>query len=160
MLAVQGCGYHIRKQNILPTPLYTLYLESPNTYGDFESTLRYSLQLLGVKVYNHPVCGVLNFHLIDAALTYATPTIGGSNQARVYNLYYHATFELRDSQNNILLPAQTVKTSTSLVINPGETLESTNQLLVTKYEMQRETCRMIINILNSPRLFHLLSNEV
>lgn len=152
-LPLSGCGYHIRKQNVLPPPLYTMYLVSPSIYGEFESTLRNSLQLLGVKIYNHPVPGMIHLHILDYGITYATPTIGGSNQARVLNLYFQVIFELLDGQNQILLPPQTVKTSSSLVINPGEALESTNQLTIQKYEMQKEVCRMMINILNSPRLF-------
>jgi LPS-assembly lipoprotein len=148
LLVLNACGFHPRNQHVLPPSLRCLKIDSNTPYGDFESTLRRSLMKIGVEVKR---CGQapISVHIISTLTYQDVPTIGGSNQARVYVYYYQVTFELLDASHHVLLPPQTVKTSETLIINAGTALESTTQLDVLKLEMQKEAAHMIINILNT-----------
>jgi LPS-assembly lipoprotein len=148
LLILNACGFHPRNQNVLPPHLHCLKIDSNTPYGDFESTLRRSLVKIGVSVRR---CGQapVSVHIIDTLTYQDVPTIGGSNQTRVYVYYYQVTFELLDASGHILLSPRTVKTSETLIINAGTALESTAQLEVLKLQMQKEAAHMIINILNT-----------
>lgn len=145
-----SCGFHLRGQHVLPPRLHLIKLQSGSPYGEFESKLRNTLSKLGVNVIRTG-CAPVTLHIINIALFQDVPTIGGSNQARVYVYYYRVTFELLEG-NHVLIPPQSVTTSKSLIINPGTALESTGQRAIMMHEMQTETAHMIINFLNAPNL--------
>lgn len=152
VLILSGCGFHLRGQNIIPPKLHILKLQSGQVYGDFESTLRNILTQLGVNVVRSG-CAPATLHIINISLFQDVPTIGGSNQARVYVYYYRVNFEVFDDAHHLLVPHQCVTTSKSLIINAGTALESTNQRAIMIHDMEVETAHMIINFLNAPNLF-------
>lgn len=156
-LLISGCGFHLRSQNALPAELHSIRLTSCTPYGDFESNLRHALTQLGVSVSrngNAPIA----INIINASLYQDVPTIGGSNQARVYVYYYRVTFDIRDACQKIIIPAKSVVANGTLIVNAGTAIESTNQLDILLHEMQRESAHMIINILNSPQIACLLKS--
>ncbi|MBA2653827.1 MAG: hypothetical protein H0U71_02025 [Gammaproteobacteria bacterium] len=148
---MSGCGFHLRNQHALSPNLHCIQIDSPMPYADFESTLRRTLIRLGVNITRNPAPIVL--HIISTAFYQDVPTIGGSNQARVYVYYYQVTFEVLNESHCVLIPQKCVLTSKSLIVNAGTALEATNQLAILQQEMQMEAAHMIINILNSPSLF-------
>jgi LPS-assembly lipoprotein len=149
ILMVSACGFRLRGQNVLPPCLHCIKIDSQSPYGDFESTLRRILITLGVNVTRTGQAPV-TLHIMSTVLFNDAPTIGGSNQARVYVYYYQVKFELVDANHHILIPPQCITTSKTLIINAGRALESTNQLDILQREMQIEAVHMIINMLNSP----------
>jgi LPS-assembly lipoprotein len=150
-LFLAGCGFHLRGQNLLPVNFYAIKIESATPFADFESVLRRKLASLGVRVTRCSTAPVI-LQVTKIQLYNDVPTIGGSNQARVYVYYYQVNFDVLDEQRQAILPNQCVATSKTLIINAGTALESTNQLDILKREMQVEAAHMIVNILNSPKL--------
>lgn len=151
LLNLTACGFKLRGQNVLPPSMHFIGIQSATPYGDFESAFKRSLVELGASVARTDSAPV-TIHILNKLFFHDVPTIGGSNQARVYNYYYQVTFELRTFQNQVILPVQTVSTSQMLVVNAGTALEANNQLEIIEHEMQLEIIHMIINILNSPEL--------
>lgn len=152
LLILGGCGFHLRGQNVLPPQLHCLRLQSCTPYADFETTLRNYLVTIGVNV-TRTQCAPVILHVLGAGLGGDVPTIGGSNQARVYVYYYTVTFEVHDDQNHQLLPIQTVTATRTIIVNAGTTLESTGQITVVTHELQLEACQMIVNMLNAPAMY-------
>lgn len=154
VILISGCGFHLRGQNLLPPQLHCIKIDSIMPYGDFESTLRRSLVQLGVDVTRTGSAPV-TLRIISTALYNDVPTIGGSNQARVYVFYYKVHFEVFSDQG-VIIPPQCVTSSETLIVNAGKALESTNQLEVLKLEMQKEAAHMIINMLHA-RPFEMIT---
>jgi LPS-assembly lipoprotein len=152
ILSSAGCGFHLRGQHVLPPQLHYLQLLSGSPYGDFETTLRNSLTLIGVNVTRCNPAPV-TLHIMSVALYNDVPTIGGSNQARIYVYYYAVTFEVYDDQHRQMIPPQTVTATRTIIVNAGTALESTGQLSISIHDMQVETSHMIINMLNAPAMF-------
>ncbi len=150
-LLFSACGFHLRGQNVLPSNLHVIKIESQTPYGDFESTLRRKLMALGVNVIRMSQAPV-TLRIISTALFNDVPTFGGSNQARVYVYYYQVKFELINANCQTLIPPQCLTTSKTLIINAGRALESTNQIDILQHEMQIDLAQMIINMLNSPSM--------
>jgi LPS-assembly lipoprotein len=155
-LFMSGCGFHLRGQNILPPNLHCIKIESATPYGDLESTIRLKLTRLGANITRTGQAPYI-LHILSKSLYCDVPTIGGSNQARVYVYYYQVTFNLLDENHNVLLPNKCVRTSQTLIVNAGTTLGATNQLIILQHEMQAEVAHMILNILISPQVFQLTS---
>lgn len=152
ILSSTGCGFHLRGQNVLPPRLHYLALVSGTPYGDFETTLRNSLTRIGINVTRCNQAPV-TLHILGAGPYCDVPTIGGSNQARIYVYYYAVTFEVFDEQHCQIIPPQTVTATRSIIVNAGTALESTGQLSISIHDMQVETSHMIINMLNAPAMF-------
>lgn len=148
ILCTAGCGFHLRGQNVLPPQFHWIKIASCTPYGDFETTLRNSLQRIGIDVTRTEPAPV-TLHIIQVTLYSDVPTIGGSNQARAYVYYYRVTFEVFDPQHNMLVRPQCVTTSKTMIVNAGTALEATGQFSIMLHEMQVETSHMIINVLHA-----------
>lgn len=153
IFALSGCGFHLRGQNVLTPRFHNVAITSATPYDDFESTLRGSLTRLGVNV-TRTCPAPTTIHILVAALINDVPTIGGSNQSRIYVYYYSVTFEVLDEQHHQIIPPQTVTASRTIIINAGSALESTGQLGISIHDMQVEASHMIINMLNAPVMFN------
>lgn len=157
-LMLSSCGFHLRGQHVLPPELHCIRLQSLTPYGDFESILRRYLSQLGLIV-TRTSCAPITIHILSTNLFHDVPTIGGSNQARVYVYYYQVYFQILDSNQQVLICPKTIVTSGTLIVNAGTALEATNQLEVLRQELQVEATHMIINVLNSPQVSCALSNR-
>jgi outer membrane lipopolysaccharide assembly protein LptE/RlpB len=151
LFLVSACGFHLRGQN-LPPHIRSIKLESGTPYAEFESTLRRHFIRRGINVTRTGWAPII-LHIINTKLTQDVPTIGGSNQARVYVYYYQVYFEILDANHAILVSSRCITTSETLIVNAGTALESTNQLEILKQEMQLDASRIIWNVLASPRLY-------
>lgn len=143
-----SCGFKLRGQHLLPCRFHRIKISSATPYGDFESTMRRTLIEIGANVTRMGTAPV-TLQIISAVLINDVPTIGGSNQSRVYIYYYQVVFQVVDSCNNVLLSPRTVTATEKLIVNAGTALESTNQLEVMRQELQFEAAHMIINNLNA-----------
>lgn len=145
---LSGCGFHLRGQHVFPPILHCLQLESATPFGDFESTLRRILLRLGINIQRERQAPVI-LHIINTRLFSDVPTIGGSNQARVYVFYYQVNFEVLDARRNVILPAKCVRASETLIVNAGTALEATRQLEILEQHMYEKATHMMINILRT-----------
>jgi len=158
-MCLASCGFHLRNQNILPANLRVLYLSSPKPYGEFTSQLRDTLETFNVVIVDHPQQARVTLHIIQSWLSHTTPSIGISNQARIYTFTHHVIFDLRNAKGKVISPAQTVTSSNTLTLNANQLLDTTDQARILANELQRENITKIINRLSSRRTREDLSQS-
>ncbi len=157
---LSGCAFHLRNQNDMPPVLQTLFFEAENPYDEFTSALRESLRASGVTLVATPLATPVTFYLAKPQQTIVAGTVGTSNQTRIYNVTYAATFSLKDSQGKFLLSPQTVAVTRSLTLSANQLIESNNQLNLLLQGMYRDVISNIYNRLQSQQVKQiLLSHE-
>ncbi len=146
VILLSACGFHLRNQHVLPASIHCIKITGAPY--DVESALRRTLEQMNVRVIrrsggNAPYV----IHIYHSALYQDVPTIGGSNQARVFVYYFEVTFGVFDGSGHALVAPQKAKTSESLIINAGTALESTAQLELLRMQLHEEIAHMIVNSL-------------
>lgn len=148
-LFLSSCGFQPRSDATFPMPLRVLYLNSNNPYGLFESELKKSLQSAGVTMVENPDQARFILQISQSNLALALASVGTSNQATIYNATYTVTMNLTNNKAQTLIPTQTIKSITTLIVNPQQALSSTNQAELVRQQLQRETIIKIFDILTS-----------
>lgn len=138
------CGFKLRAKNHLPAQMRHLYLQTDRPYDKLVLFLKQSLISLGAQLSPSPETADVVLRILDINFSHSSPDVRTSDKARTYTLIYQALFEMRDRKGNIVLPAQSVLVTRTLVINQGQTLYSNNELSVVKQEMQRELVSLLL----------------
>jgi LPS-assembly lipoprotein len=148
-LCLTACGFELRHTPPLPPSLQTLYLQSSDPYGQFESMLKRSLQLAGVTVVSNSNQAPVTLSIQSKNFSSTATSIGTSSQARVYGLTYDVTYALTNHQGKTLIDSTTVSASGSITLNPNQLLESNGQQDQMIMQLQRNDIQQIIIQLGS-----------
>jgi len=151
-----GCGFKLRSQSSLPPEFHKVYIQTDNPYGQFESAFKKSLVTIGIAVLDKPEPGCLILSFSPPTFTSDNSSIGGSVQARVYNLSFSVGLKINNSQNQTIIDTQTITVTKGLTLSPGEVFSASNQVDMEKESMQQEAIIKIFNILESKRTFEIL----
>ena len=151
-LLLSSCGFHLRSDQSLPTPLRVLYVNSDDPYGTFTANLKKSLQAVGVYLTKTPNESAYILQVSQTNLGLTTTSAGNSNQATIYTGNYSVQISLMNNKQKVLVPTQIVKSTTTFIVNPQQTLSSTNQNDLIAKQLQYETINKIFAILTSEQI--------
>ncbi len=157
IVILAGCGFKPYSQKTLPEQLHTIYLQPGEHFGQFENNFKRSLKAAGVTVLDQVGSKNLILSLSPTTFTSDNSSIGGSIQARIYNLTFSVSFEVTDAKGKSIIDTQTITVTKGLTLNPNEVFSASNQVDIEKQSMQQEAISKIFNILSSPRTFELLA---
>ncbi|MGB6975979.1 MAG: LPS assembly lipoprotein LptE [Gammaproteobacteria bacterium] len=158
-LCLTACGFELRHQPPLPPSLQTLYLQSSDPYGQFESMLKQTLKLAGVTLVSNPNQAPFILNIQSKNFSTTDVSIGTSSQARVYSLTYEVTYALSNQQGKTLVGPRTVSASGSLTLNPNQLLESNGQQDQMIMQLQRQDIQQIIAQLGSKQVAQTVGNS-
>jgi len=153
IIFLSNCGFHLRSQSSLPKALHKIYLQTDNPYDQFETAFAKSLSAIGVTILDKPDSNCPTLALAPTTFTSDNSSIGGSVQARVYNLTFTTNFKINNGQGKTILDAQTITVTKGLTLNPNEIFSASNQVDIEKQSMQQEAIVRILNILSSKQMF-------
>jgi LPS-assembly lipoprotein len=143
LLALGGCGFHLRGSVILPADVNTLHLQVPNA----ELAEEIKLLLGGDEVSIVPTAENADLTLIvaperlDRRLVAVDPQTG---KAREFELTYTTSFQVLGKQGKIGVPPQTVNLSRELVFDPEAVIGTSREEEVIYSEMRRDAARQIM----------------
>jgi len=157
ILGLTGCGFKLRSQASLPTQLHTVFLQTDNPFGQFETSFKKSLKAININLLDKPDPKYLTIALSPTSFTSDNASIGGSIQARVYNLIFSVSFKITDGQGKTLVAPQNVTVTRGLTLNPNEVFGASNQVDIVQQSMQQEAITRIFNILSSKLVFASLA---
>lgn len=144
-----ACGFQLRSAKQLPPELTYLNIKTSKPYGNFTNLLVKNFRGSGLRVSINQQSAAINLNILQTSLNQSTPTIGTSNQARVYGYTYIVNFNLTTAKNKILLATQTVSGSGNLILNSNQVLGGNNQLNLLKQQLQQSVVNQIYNRLSS-----------
>lgn len=159
-IILSACAFKLRNANELPAELHTLYLQTDEPYGRFETTLQATLRSSGIQLVDAPKDAPVILHMTKPKLTYTATTIGTSNESRVYSVVYSTAFSLLNAQGTGLLGPATLSSTRSLTLSANQLIESNNQLSLLEQDMQRDVIAQLYNRLSSQQVAQLLQTKI
>lgn len=148
---ISGCTFHLRHYP-LSHNTHNIYVSSTDQYSPLANRFRRELSNADYFITPDPEHTQAIVHIESTNLTQSTPTIGTSNQSRVYHFTYTAYFSLKDPQDRYIIKNQPIVTRAHLTLSPGQLLSTNNQLVIVTHEMERELSLQFIYWLNSPQV--------
>lgn len=144
-LLLAGCGFHLRDQNSLPTPLYAMTLDNNGVYDPLIRKLQQELTILCVQ--NDPRNRrklVIHQHTLSERLV----TIHTTNQVRVYTYEYTLSYSLKDG-GNYLIKDRIIKANRQLMLAPTAIIETNDQKERMIEDLERAVIAQLINQLRA-----------
>jgi LPS-assembly lipoprotein len=138
ILSVSSCGFKLRGSMPLAPPLHSIYLETPDPYGQLARYLRQFLKMSGVALADSPEGATSILAIISESTGDQLLGINGTQQTRQYNLVLTVTFQVSNPKNRVLVPPQTVSESRALTITNDQILASSNEAM-NLYTQMRQT---------------------
>jgi LPS-assembly lipoprotein len=154
-----ACGFRLRDESFIPPQLRTLYIQSNNPYGEFESTLKRTLRSLDVTLVPRPQAAPVTLQVQQTNLTYAPTSIGTSSQATVYNVTYTVVIALLDHTGAVLVPAQPISSTATMTLSANQVISNNNQLYLLSQQLQRDIITRMISIFGSQQVTHALESH-
>jgi len=146
---LSSCGFRLRNQHTLPPQLSHLYMQSENPYGEFETELSQTLTSLGVTLLSRPDPTAVTLNILNTQLTHSRPSIGASNQARIYTFHFSVTYQMAIQQHLGEARHQHINTQQQLTLNADQVLDATDQTQWVAETLRREAINQLVNRLSS-----------
>lgn len=108
VLALTGCGFHLRRSVALPPTMQHVYIAGN---GELQRGLERALAASGVDVADGPGPGIAEMDI--PVSQFGTDSLSFSGAARVteYAVHYHVEFLVKNGAGDVLLPQQSIQMS-------------------------------------------------
>lgn len=156
LLFLVGCGFHWRGQMPLAPALQTVYIKSPDPYGQLTRHLQESLKMSGAHVVDRPEDASTILVIVKEDTTQQLLGINGSQQTRQYNLILTVTFEVTTSSGQPKVPPQVITETRTLTIQADQMLASSNEANNLYQQMRLAIVYKIMSRLASQEISTLL----
>ncbi len=160
LLAVTGCGFHLRGHQPLPEELKVLHLQTNSPYSDFTKQLKSFLTSAKVVLVDTSQAAPLTLQILSERSSQQLASVSASGQTNAYSLLYTVTYVLLDRQGQPIQAPQTVSTSRSYSVTSNQVLGDTNVQNILIAQMQRDVIYQMLNRLSSPRTVQMLAAKI
>src|SRR5665648_60905 len=116
LFSLTGCGFKPQGNLPLATPLYKLYLKTPDPYGQLARNLRQYLTASGVCLTQSPTDANTVLEIISEQTAQLLLSVGGTQQTRQYSLVLTVVFQITGPLGKPLIDPQVVTESRTLPI--------------------------------------------
>ena len=144
LLTLTGCGFHLRGRVPLPPQFQHIYIQSETPYDPFIIELKDSLEDMNVVVVDNPIRAKLTLHVIKQTTTNSLGNISASTNTRQYTIYYSVEFALLDEKQQPIIPANTLSTNRSLIVNSNAILGSSSEEQTLIKEMRKTIIQLMV----------------
>lgn len=124
MIALSGCGFHLRSAESIPPELRILYLQTPNPYSAFSTQLHDVLSALNIQLTDSPAHAPIILDVVATRLTHNDPAIQSTSAAINYTFVYSTTVELINAQGAIIAGPTTLVTRRVITLNSSQVINS------------------------------------
>lgn len=159
-LCLSGCGFKLRGTQSLPPQLQTMYYQTDNPYGEFETLFKRLLASSKINLLPDPSKLAPTIHVSAEDSPPTTTSSVSSSSARVYTLTYKSTISVNDASGKVIVPSQTISAVRTLSLQHDEMIEIAPQVAIVKREMMQELIVNIFNVLCAKDTFKALNKTL
>lgn len=156
VISLTGCGFHLRGQMPLATPLHVVYLKTPNPYGQLAHNLQQSFKMSGTRLVDNPNDATAILNILKEETSQQLLGINGSQQTRQYNLILTVTFEVTTPSGQTTVSPQVITETRTLTIQADQMLASSNESNSLYQQMRSAIVYKIMRRLASEEVTTLL----
>ena len=137
-----GCGFQLRGAITLPDSIKSVYIISPDTR--LRDNIADSLRSNQITVVNEAAAGSAVIEVFDANFQREISTLDERGKATGYVLIYNASFEVRDSAGETLVPRARTAARRDYSFNPDQLLSAEREEELLRDEMRDEATYAIL----------------
>ena len=149
VLALAGCGFHLRKEANLPASMKKVHIQIGDANSLLAKDLAKALPRSGVEVVDTVEPGVAVMNISANAFSTDVLSVGGNARATEYSLRYHVEFEVQDAGGTALLPKQTIELARDFTFDASQALGVSAEIDLLTKELQRDMTQTILRRLEA-----------
>ena len=149
-----GCGFHLRGEMPLATPLHSLHIQAVNPYGTLVRNLEQSLKMSGAHLTDNVKNAQTILIISHDTTSQELLSVGATQQTRQYKLSAVVAFEVADTHGRTIVPLQTLGDSRVITVQSNQILGSSNEANLYFQQMQRGLATSIMYRLSSNQITH------
>ena len=144
---LNGCGFKLRGDYLLPNELKTLYISSTDKHGELTRLVKQHLRINKVNVVDKFSVNIPEMHILKDSLDRRTLSVFPNGQVAAYELIYTVSYQLKFANEE----SQTLsfEFNRDYQDNPNIALAKSRELSLMLSEMRREAADKILRSLAS-----------
>jgi len=142
---LNGCGFKLRGNYLLPEDLKSLYVSSTDKHGELTRLVKQHLRINKVNVVEQFSADIPEMHILKDSLDRRTLSVFPNGQVAAYELIYTISYQLRFSNEE----SQTLsfEFNRDYQDNPNIALAKSRELSLMLSEMRKEAADKILRSL-------------
>lgn len=156
MISIASCGFHLRGHVSIPPELKTLFLQSNTPYGDFEQTLRSRLLSYNTKLTDTAADAPLTLAVLSTSWQQTPGAFSTNLTTRQFTLSLTITYQLLSSNGTVVIPANSVTSTTAFTIDSSQLLSSTDLGQQYHDNLQQDAANRLMSQLVSKNNLHAI----
>lgn len=145
VLALAGCGFHLRRPLELPPDLGPVRVVAPGSYSQLAESLREAVARAGAEV---PAAAggqkTARLEIISERWGNLPISLDSHGRAQEYSLRYAVVFAMRDANGKDIVPQQSVELSRDYLAQPTEAIGTDSETELLGKELRREMAAAIL----------------
>jgi LPS-assembly lipoprotein len=143
VLALTGCGFHLRDRITVPTQFGPIRVVSVDRYSPLAETLVQTLERSGATVAREggegAVLDILAEQWGDTPIS-----VDALGRSQEFSLRYAVIFELRRADGAVVVPRQTIELARDYVSNPVNSIGTEGEREILARELRREMAASVL----------------
>lgn len=144
VLLTAACGWHLRGTMTEQATIDRLYLSAREVHGDLVNELRQMLRSSDVSLVESADQAPYRLSIMEERADRRVVGVGGDALASAYELTLEADYEIRDYNNQLLIPIATSSVTRSYDYSPSDATSASQQEALLQREMRRDLAQQIL----------------
>jgi LPS-assembly lipoprotein len=144
VLALAGCGFHLRDALLLPPDLGAVQVQSSDPDGFLVQQLQQSLQRAGATIAAADAVDAARLHIIGERWGDTPISVDQYGRSQEFTLRYAVFFDLQRADGTDLVPRQAIELSRDYVSVPTNSAGTEGEREILQREMRREMVSSIL----------------
>jgi LPS-assembly lipoprotein len=149
VLALAGCGFHLRKEASLPASMKKVHIQIGDPTSPLAKELAKALPRSGTEVVAEPGPDVAIMNISANAFSTDVLSVSGGARANEYSLRYHVEFEVLNAAGTAMLPKQVIELSRDFTFDASQALGVAAEVDLLTQELQRDMTQTILRRLEA-----------
>ncbi len=140
---LNACGFKMRGEIDLPEAMKKIYLDGAS--GKLQTAFRQSIKASkGTMVRSKDQAGII-INILEEEFDRRTISLSSRGRSTEFELNYYLIYELRDAEENILVPEQTVEIIKDYFDNQSDVIAKDIEGNIIRDEIYHQAVRRIID---------------
>ncbi len=143
LIALAGCGFHLRGVVELPPDLSRTHISGVSPYSNFAVNLRQQLRANGVEIVEAKQ-STATLSITRYSIDRQVLAVGDDGKVREIELFGVVSFEVRGADKTVLLKNQTITLSREFIFDPDNVIGKAEEEALLKEDLSENLVRLMV----------------
>lgn len=149
LIAIAGCGFHLRGVVPLPDSLKLMYVQGINVQQGLGLTLKRGLQQNGVQVVNDYEKDSAVLTVLENKFERRILSVGNNAKVSEYELYSVLKFKVTDGQGKLLIEPQQLEAIRDYQFDQTQVLSSDGEEAILREQLNQQLVQSLLRRLSA-----------